>query len=83
MNSPGAETEAMLVRTTVVNLALQTLVGRLVSNGTLNRADLLAMRETGLQLAADPQRHRRPGRRRPAGGLMAAWWNMADAMSAM
>ena len=53
MASPGAEFEAMLVRTTVVSLALQTLVGRLVSNGTRDQTDLAAMRDTRLQLAAD------------------------------
>ena len=57
MGSPGAEPKVMLARTTVVSLALQTLVGRLVSNGTVNRADLLVMRKTGLQLTADLRTH--------------------------
>ncbi len=70
MASPGGEPEAMLARTTVVSLALQALVGRLVSNGTLSRADLLAMRKAGLQLAADRLR-----------GEMAAWWDVTDAMA--
>ena len=50
----------------MVSLALQTLVGRLVSNGTLGRTDLAAMRETGLQLtfghtAAPARRLAAPG----------------------
>jgi len=49
MAFPGAELEAMVVRTTVVSLALQAPVGRLVSNGTLGKADLAAMRDIGSQ----------------------------------
>jgi len=83
MASPGAELEAMLVRTTVVSLALQTLIGRLVSNGTLDKADLAAMRETGLELAADLQAYGGTGAQIAGArleGEMAAWWDVADAM---
>ena len=83
MASPGAEAEAMLVRTTVVSLALQALVGRLVANGTLGKADLLAMRETGLQLAADLRQHGGTGAQ-IAGDTMerevAGWWDVAEAL---
>ena len=83
MAFPGAELEAMLVRTTVVSLALQTLIGRLVSNGTLDKADLAAMRETGLELAADLQAHGGTGAQIAGARLeseMAAWWDVADVM---
>lgn len=83
MAFPGAELEAMLVRTTVVSLALQTLVGRLVSNGTFNQTDLAAMRETGLQLAADLRAHGGTGAQIGGArleGEMAGWWDVADAM---
>ena len=83
MASPGAEPETMLTQTTVVSCALQTLVGRLVLNGTLNKADLLAMRRTGLQLAADLRAHGATGAQ-VAGerleGAMGAWWDMAVAL---
>ncbi len=83
MASPGAELEAMLVRTTVVSLALQALVGRLVANGTLGKADLAAMRDIGSQLAADLQAHGGSGAQIGGArleGEMAAWWDVADAM---
>jgi len=83
MAFPGADHEAMLVRTTVVSLALQALVGRLVANGTLDKADLAAMRDIGSQLAADLQAHGCSGAQiggaRLEGG-MAAWWDVADAI---
>lgn len=84
MVSPGAELEAMLVRTTVVSLALQALVGRLVANGMLDKADLAAMRDIGLQLAADLQAHGGSGAQIGGArlqGEMAAWWDVADVMS--
>ncbi len=84
MASPGAELEAMLVRTTVVSLALQTLVGRLVANGTLDKADLAAMRDIGAQLAADLQAHSDSGAQIGGArlqGEMAAWWDVADVIS--
>lgn len=37
MLSPGAEAETMLVRTTVVSVALQALVARLMTKGVLDR----------------------------------------------
>lgn len=80
---PGAELEAMLVRTTVVSLALQALVGRLVSSGTLNKIDLAAMREIGLELAAAFQAHGNTGVQIACAQLereMAAWWDVADSM---
>jgi len=83
MASPGAELEAMLVRTTVVSLALQALVGRLVANGTLGKADLAAMRDIGARLAADLQDHGGSGAQIGGArleGEMAAWWDVADAM---
>jgi hypothetical protein len=81
MASPGAELEALLVRTGVISLALQTLVGRLVSNGTLDMADLAAMRDTGSQLATDLQAHGGTGAQiagAPLEGELAAWWDVAD-----
>ena len=83
MGFPGAELDAMLVRTTVVSLALQTLIGRLVSNGTLDKADLATMRETGSELAAALQAHGGTGAQIAGArleGEMAAWWNVTDAM---
>ena len=80
---PGAELDAMLVRTTVVSLALQTLIGRLVSNGTLDKADLMAMRKTGSELAADLQAHGGTGAQIAGArlkGEMAAWWDVTDVM---
>lgn len=81
MASPGAELEALLVRTTVISLALQTLVGRLVSNGTLDTVDLAAMRDTGSQLATDLQAHGGTGAQIAGARLeseLAAWWDLAD-----
>lgn len=83
MAFPGAELEAMLVRTTVVSLALQALVGRLLANGTLDKADLAAMRDIGSQLAADLQAHSGSGAQIGGARLqdeMAAWWDVADTM---
>lgn len=83
MASPGAELEAMLVRTTVVSLALQALVGRLVANGTLGKADLAPMRDIGSQLAADLQAHGGNGAQIGGAqlqGEMAAWWDVAEVM---
>ena len=83
MAFPGAELNTMLVRTAVVSLALQTLIGRLVSNGTLDKADLAAMRGIGSELAAGLQAHGGTGAQ-IAGtrleGELAAWWDVADAM---
>ncbi len=83
MATPGAELEAMLARTTVVSLALQALVGRLVANGTLDKADLAAMRDIGAQLVADLQAHGGSGAQIGGARLqseMAAWWDLADTM---
>ena len=63
MAFPGAERDIMLVRAAVVSLALQSLIGRLMSNGTLDKADLAAMRETGSELAAGLQAHGSTGQR--------------------
>lgn len=49
----GTDPETMLTRTTVVSLALQALIERLLLQGTLTTEDLTAMRDMGLQLAAD------------------------------
>lgn len=74
-------TEGMLVRTTVVSVALQALVKRLVLNGTLSQADLLAMREMGLQVVADLRLLGGAGAQ-IAGDWMerevAAWWDMLE-----
>ncbi len=83
MAFPGAELETMLVRTTVVSLALQALVGRLVSSGALNKIDLAVMREIGLELAAAFQAHGSTGVQIASARLereMAAWWDVADRM---
>lgn len=53
MKSAGTEPELLLTRTTVVSLALQALIDRLLLSGTLDQRDLAAMRDMGLQLAAD------------------------------
>ena len=66
MASPGAEIEATLVRTTVVSLALQALVGRL---GAQLAVDLQAHGGSGAQIG---------GARLE--GEMEAWWDVADAM---
>ena len=83
MAFPGAERDIMLVRAAVVSLALQSLIGRLVSNGTLDKADLVAMREIGSELAAGLQAHGGTGAQIAGArleGEMAAWWDVADAM---
>lgn len=71
--------ELIWVRTTVVSLALQALVGRLSVNGVFDKGDLVAMRELGLQFAADMQE--RPGME-AAGALIGAevenWWKVAE-----
>ncbi len=53
MKSVGTDPEVMLTRTTVVSLALQALIERLLLSGALDQRDLAAMRDIGLQLAAD------------------------------
>ena len=81
---PGAELDNLLVRTTVVSLALQTLVGRLVAKGTLDKTDLMAMRDTGLQLAAGLQAHGGTGPQIGGArldGEVAAWWEVADSLA--
>ena len=59
----------MLIRTTVVSLAVQALIERLLLQGMLNTGDLTAMREMGLRLAADLQASPAPCHRSVARGL--------------
>ena len=51
MKSSGSDPELLLLRQTVVSLAVQALIDRLVFSGALAPADLLELREVGLQLA--------------------------------
>ena len=79
MKYVGTDPETMLTRTTVVSLALQALIERLLLQGTLNNGDLTAMRDMGLQLAADLQAQ--SGTLPQIGGArlereVRAWWDV-------
>ena len=82
MRYPGTDPETMLLRTTVVSLALQALIDRLLLQGTLTATDLAAMRDMGLQLADDLQAQAgslpQVGGARLAGEVM-AWWDVLGA----
>jgi hypothetical protein len=51
MSLAGANLESLLARQTAVSLAVQALIERLLVTGKLDPADLISMREFGLQLA--------------------------------
>ena len=75
------EYEVMRYRSTVVSVALQALIGRLTTSGTLDHGDLVAMREIGLELAADLGRAK--GRPEIGARLTAetdAWWNAVGSL---
>ncbi len=69
----------LLARTTVVSLALQALLERLLLQGTLDGRDLIAMRQMGLELAADLRKQ--TGTMLQVGGArlereLIAWWDV-------
>ena len=78
----GTDAETLLIRTSVISVALQALIGRLIADGTLDKGDLVAMREVGMELAADL---RASGV--VAGELMSreveAWWSAAESLSGL
>ena len=81
MASPGTDPETMLARTTVVSLALQALLGRLLLHGILTPHDLVAMRKLGLDLAEDMRAHGATGAQVGADRLereIMAWWEVMD-----
>jgi hypothetical protein len=81
MPSFGTDPETLLIRTTVVSVALQSLIGRLMADGRLDGGDLVAMRETGLQFAAD-LRAQSDSASQVAGARMerevVVWWDTAE-----
>lgn len=82
MATPGADPETMLARTTVVSLALQALVERLVLAGVLTGRDLVGMRRLGLELAEDLRAHGASGAQVGAERLeqeIVAWWKIVGA----
>ena len=69
----------MLARTTVVSLALQALIERLLLAGVLDARDLSGMRQLGLDLVADMRAHGATGAQVGADRLereIIAWWKM-------
>ena len=82
MRFVGSSPDELFVRTTVLSLALQALIDRLLLRGSLDAADLAAMRDIGLQLAADLQAQ--AGTFPQIGGArleqaVAAWWDVIGA----
>ncbi len=63
MPTPGTDPETILARTTVVSLAVQALLERLLLAGTLTADDLVAMRKFGLDLTEDLREHGATGAR--------------------
>ena len=79
MASPGTDPETMLARSTVVSLALQALIERLLLAGVLDTRDLSGMRQLGLDLAADMRAHGATGAQVGAARLereIMAWWDI-------
>lgn len=73
----------MLARTTVVSLALQALIERLLLARVLDTRDLSAMRQLGLDLAADMRAHGATGAQVGADRLereVLAWWKLLGAL---
>ena len=82
MGPPGTDPETMLARTTVVSLALQALVERLLMSGVLTPTDLEQMRLFGLELCADMNAHGSSGAQVGATRLefeIRAWWTAVGA----
>ena len=72
----------MLARTTVVSLALQALIERLLLARVLNARDLSGMRQFGLDLAADMRANGATGAQVGADRLereIIAWWKLLGA----
>jgi len=73
----------MLIRTTVISVAVQALIARLLMSGALSQGDIVVMRETGLQLAADLAEL---GGKQLSGERMTseveAWWDTAVGLAA-
>ena len=83
MASPGTDPETMLARTTVVSVALQALMERLLRKGVLTAQDLLVMRRFGLDLAGDLRAHGATGAQVGADRLereIMAWWDVVDSL---
>ena len=78
MASPGTDLETLLVRHTVVSLAVQGLVERLTLAGILTPTDLVELREFALRLADQLKQHGSTGAQ--VGGdrsdaEIRAWWD--------
>ncbi len=72
----------MLARTTVVSLALQALIERLLLAGVLDTRDLTGMQQFGLDLVADMRAHGATGAQVGADRLereIGAWWKLLGA----
>ncbi len=86
MPSAGTDPETLLIRTTVVSVALQSLIARLAADGLLDTGDLVAMREVGLQLASDLRDQGGSGSQ-IAGARMArevdGWWDAVSALGGL
>ncbi len=70
MASPGTNSETLLARHTVVSLAVQALIERLLLSGVLAPPDLVQLRDFGLQLTDQLKQHGSSGAasgRRPLG----------------
>ncbi len=78
MASPGTNSETLLARHTVVSLAVQALIERLLLSGVLAPPDLVQLREFGLQLADQLKQHGSSGAQVGGDRLDAeirAWWD--------
>ena len=85
MGSPGTDPETMLARTTVVSLALQALMERLLLKGVLTAGDLTAMRGFGLDLVDGLRAHGATGPQVGADRLereVMAWWEVVASLQA-
>ena len=78
MASPGIDPETLLARHTVVSLAVQALIERLLLSGVLTPPDLVQLREFGLQFADQLQQRGPTGVKIGDDRLEAeirAWWD--------
>ncbi len=78
MASHGTDRETLLARHTVVSLALQALIERLLLAGALTPPDLVQLREFGLELADQLKQHGSSGAQVGGDRLDAeirAWWD--------
>lgn len=82
MPSAGANAEAILIRLTVVSLALQSLIGQLSARGVLSASDLVAMRKEAKEVA-DAMKASSGSGPQVAGSRLkneiAAWWDVITA----